>query len=338
VKSIGAHSGVRWIILISGFFSFSFLFSWLFGISPGWGQQAKPRVAISIASGGTGGVYYVFGGGVASIISKNVPGIAATAEMTGASVDNCKLIMLRKAELGFAISDTAFSAYAGTDRFQSTGKVPLRALAMLYPAVSQIITVEGRGINKPLDLKGKRISMGAPGTGSELTAFKVLEALGLDPVKDIRRERLGASESTGAIKDNKIDAFLWAGGIPTAAVLDLASTPGVKIKLIAHDDLLEKINQKYGPTYFRLVIPKETYPGMPLPVPVVATGNVLLCHEQMDENTAYMIVKAIMEHLDELRLVHKDAEKINLESAVVGSPVPFHQGAIKYYKEKNVLK
>ena len=299
------------------------------------GAQTK-TLRLSIATGGTGGIFYVFGGGIAAVISKHVPGVEATAEVTAASVDNCKLIMARKVDLGFILADNAHEAISGIEKFKSTGKIPLRALAVLYPAVSHIVTVEGSGIDKIQDLKGKRVSLGAPGSGSEALALKILEALGLDINRDIRRERLSVAESAGALKDRKIDAFFWGGGIPTAAVLDLAATPGVKIKLIAHDDLLEKLNKKYGPVYYRLVIPKETYPGMTQPVPVIAQGNMLVCHEKLEEKVAYEILKAIFENREELKLIHKEADKLTPENAVVGSPIPFHPGAIQYYKERKV--
>lgn len=289
---------------------------------------------LSIATGGTGGIYYVVGGGMAAVISKNLPGVEATAEVTAASVDNCKLIMARKAEAGFTLADVAYDAYAGIERFKGTGKIPLRALAVLYPAVSQVVSIEGAGIETARDLKGKRVSTGAPGSGAEVIAIKIFEALGLDPTKDIRRERLSVAESAGALKDRKIDAFFWGGGLPTAAVLDLASTPGIKIKLVAHDELLEKINKKYGPSYYRLVVPKETYPGMTQPVPVIATANIMVCHESLDEKIAYGIVKVILEHREDLKAVHKEADKITLENAVIGSSIPYHPGAIKYYTER----
>jgi TRAP transporter TAXI family solute receptor len=323
----------RRVIPVGSFFLMTFLF--LLAFSMAADAQSK-SVRLSIATGGTGGVYYVLGGGIAALISKYIPGYEATAEVTSASVDNLKLIHTQKADIAFTTADSALDAYKGLERFKAMGKVPLRALAVLYPSVSHIVTIEGTGIEKAADLKGKRVSTGAPGSGVEVTCIKIMDALGLDWNKDIRRERLGFTESVGAIKDRKLDAFFAGPGIPAAAILDLASTPGITIKIIAHDTLLEKINKKFGPSYFRFVIPKETYPGMKEPVPVIATGNSLACHEKLDEKIAYNVVKAIFEHKKDLSAVHKEADKITLQAAVVGSPVPFHPGAIKYYKENNV--
>ena len=203
---------------------------------------------MSIGTGGTGGVYYPLGGAVANVLSKNLPNVQATAEVTGGSVDNLKLIGAGKSELGFTMADAALDALKGEDKFKS-GKVPLQALLVVYPNRMHVVTVEGTGIETMADLKGKRVSTGSPGSATEVMAFRVIEAAGLDKDKDMKRERLGVAESVNAIKDRKIDAFFWVGGIPTAAVTDLAATPGIKIKLIDHGDVVEKMNAKYGKLY-----------------------------------------------------------------------------------------
>src|SRR6185503_2513845 len=188
--------------------------------------MAQPQ-AISIATGGTGGVYYPLGGGMANVLSKYVSGIQATAEVTGGSVDNLKLINAGRSELALSMADAALDAFNGEDKFKGS-KVPLRTLMILYPNQMHVVTIEGSGIETMADLKGKRVSTGSPGSATEVMAFRLIEAVGLDKDKDMRRERLGAAESVNAIKDRKIDAFFWVGGIPTAAVTDLAATPGMK--------------------------------------------------------------------------------------------------------------
>src|SRR5262249_41975502 len=197
------------------------------------GGVAAQQRSIAIATGGTGGVYYPLGGGLANILSKALPGIQATAEVTGGSVDNLKLIGSGQAELAFTMVDATLDAFKGEDKFKGQ-KVDVRALAVLYPNRMHVVTIEGRGIEKMADLKGKRVSTGSPGSATEVMAFRVIEAAGLDKDKDMRRERLGVAESVNAVKDGKIDAFFWVGGLPTAAVTDLGATPGVKIKLIDH--------------------------------------------------------------------------------------------------------
>ena len=192
---------------------------------------------ISIATGGTGGVYYPLGGGMAAVLSKYVPGIQATAEVTGGSVANLQLIGTGKPYLGMTMADATLDAFKGEDKFK--GKpVPVRTLLVMYPNRMHVVTVEGTGINTVKDLKGKRVSTGSGGSATEVMAFRVIEAAGLDKDRDLKRERLGVAESVNAIKDRKIDAFFWVGGLPTAAVTDLANTPGVKIKLIDHADLV----------------------------------------------------------------------------------------------------
>ena len=211
--------------------------------------------AISIGTGGTGGVYYPMGGAIANALSKYLPGVQATAEVTGASVDNLKLIGSGQSEVGFTMADTALEAVKGVDKFKGN-KVDARTLLVLYPNRMHVVTTEGSGIEKMTDLKGKRVSTGSPGSGTEVTAFRLIEAAGLDRDKDMKRERLSVAESVNAIKDGKIDAFFWVGGLPTAAVTDLGATPGVKIKMVDQADLVEKLNGKYGQLYATDVIPR----------------------------------------------------------------------------------
>ena len=217
---------------------------------------AAAAQSISIGTGGTGGVYYPLGGGLANMLSKYVPGMQATAEVTGGSVDNLKLIASGKPYIGFTMADAAQDAFRGEDKFKGN-KVPLRTLAVLYPNRMHVVTIEGTGIKTMADLKGKRVSTGSPGSATEVMGFRVIEAAGLDKDRDMKRERLGVAESVNAIKDRKIDAFFWVGGLPTAAVTDLANTPGVKIKMIDHADTVAAMNKKYGQLYIQDVIPKS---------------------------------------------------------------------------------
>jgi hypothetical protein len=291
---------------------------------------------ISIATGGTGGVYYPMGGGLAAVLSKYVPGMQATAEVTGGSVDNLKLIDSGKPYVGFSMADAAQDAAKGEEKFKGH-KVPVRTLAVLYPNRMHVVTVDGKGIAKFSDLKGKRVSTGSPGSATEVMAFRLLEAAGIDKDKDIKRERLGAAESVNAIKDGKIDAFFWVGGLPTAAVQDLANTPGTKIKMIDHADLVPIMNKKYGNLYVEDVIPKSTYHGMDADNHQATVMNILVANASMDDKTAYNIVKTIFEKKPELVAVHKEAENIKLENQKnSATPVPFHPGAIKYFAEKGI--
>ena len=304
----------------------------VFGVSSAWAQ--KKEVRLSVATGGTGGVYYPMGGGMANILSKYIPYMEATAEVTSASVDNCLLVGAGKADLALIMADVGWDAFQGKGKFKS--KVPLRTVAVLYPNNMHIVTLEGKGIEKVSDLKGKRVSTGSPGSGTEVKALRVLEAYGLDPDKDMTRDRLGASESAGALKDRKIDAYFWDGGLPTASVIDLGATPGIKMRLIGHEDAIPKMIEKYGPLYVKGIIPAKTYPGQDVDVPIAVVWNILVCHENMKGDVAYDIVKTLFDHKPELVTVHRDARFLSLEPQVGGSPFPFHPGAFRYFTEKGL--
>jgi len=300
------------------------------------GAASAKAENISIATGGTGGVYYPLGGGMASVLSKYVPGMQATAEVTGGSVDNLKLVGTGKSYVGFTMTDAGQDAYRGEDKFKS-GKIPLKTLMILYPNRMHIASVEGRGINKMADLKGKRVSTGSPGSATEVMAFRIIEAAGLDKDKDMRRERLGAAESVNAIKDGKIDAFFWVGGLPTAAVTDLANTPGNKLKMIDHAETVAAMNKKYGNLYVEDLITKDVYRGMDTDNKQATVMNILVVHESMDDKTAYNIVKTIFDKRADLIAVHKEAMNFKLESQKnSATPIPFHPGAIKYFAEKGI--
>ena len=291
---------------------------------------------ISIATGGTGGVYYPMGGGIAAVLSKHVPGMQATAEVTGGSVDNLKLIGTGKPYIAFSMTDAGQDAYRGEDKFKGN-KVPLKTLMILYPNRMHVVTVEGRGIARMADLKGKRVSTGSPGSATEVMAFRVIEAAGLDKDSDLKRERLSVAESVNAVKDGKIDAFFWVGGLPTAGVTDLANTPNTKVKLIDHADTVAAMNKKYGNLYVEDVIAKDVYRGMDADNKQATVMNILVTHENMDDKTAYNIVKAIFDKRDDLIAVHKESANIKLENQKSSaSPIPFHPGALKYFAEKGV--
>src|SRR5688572_14456735 len=297
---------------------------------------AQEKVSLSIATGGTGGVYYPIGGGMANILSQNVPGMTATAEVTGGSVANLQLIGSGKPYIALSMTDAALDAYKGVDKFKDK-KVDVRTLAILYPNRMHVVTIEGTGITRMADLKGKRVSTGSPGSATEVMAFRVIEAAGLDRDKDMKRERLGVAESANAIKDRKIDAFFWVGGLPTAGVTDLAATPGVKIKLIDHANLVAAMNKKYGNLYVEDAIPRATYPGMDADNKQATVMNILVANAALSDQVVYNIVKTIFDKRDDLIASHKEAANIKLETQkAAASPIPWHPGALKYFKEKGV--
>lgn len=300
----------------------------IFGVA-----QAQQKT-ISIGTGGTGGVYYPMGGGMANVLTKSIPGLQATAEVTGGSVDNLKLIGAGRSEVGLSMVDAALDAVNGTGKF-SGSKIPVRTLMVLYPNQMHVVSIEGTGVNKLADLKGKRVSTGSGGSATEVMAFRVIEAAGLDKDKDMTRERLGVAESVNALKDKKIDAFFWVGGLPTAAITDLGATPGVKIKLIDHAEVADAMNKKYGNLYAGSTIKAGTYPGQTVDSKNTVVWNILVANANMPDDMAYNIVKTFIEKREDLVAVHREARNFTIDNQVKDySPIPWHPGAAKYLKEK----
>ena len=296
---------------------------------------AQGKVNIFVASGPTNGVYYPLGGGLADVLTKFVPNLNATAGTTDGSMANLLLIGQGKADVAFSMADASWDAYKGQGKFQKP--VNVRALMVLYPNRMHIVTVEGTGITKMADLKGKRVSTGAPNSATQIMAYRVLEAYGIDPEKDIIRERLDPGKSAEAIKDRKLDAFFWVGGIPTPAVTDLGATPGLKLKLIDHVDATDAMVKKYGPLYVKDVIPAKSYPGQDTPNQITTVWNVLLADEKMSDQLAYDIVKTVFDHKDDLIRVHAEAKNFDYKYQTPGAAViPFHPGARKYFAEKGI--
>jgi TRAP transporter TAXI family solute receptor len=296
---------------------------------------AKQR--LSIATAGTGGVYYVYGGGVAKVISEHVRNVEATAEVTGASVENLNLLRDGKVDIAFSTGDALADAYRGTGSFARTGRAPARTLAVLYTNYTHLVTLEGEGIERVADLRGRVVSTGPAGSGSETAALRILAAAGLSGT--VRRQALSVAASVDAIKDGKIDAFFYGCGVPCGSVLDLASTPGMRVRLIPTAELLPALERVAGPSiYLPAVIPAGAYPGVEEAVSVAATATVLVVDEAMSEELAYEITRVLFERRDELVAIHPEAKNLTLPSAVAGSPVPFHAGAVRYYRERGAWR
>lgn len=290
---------------------------------------------LTIATGGTGGVYYPLAGGFGTIIAKEVPGTTATAEVTGGSIDNMRLVGSGNADLAFTQVDTAVDAVNGRDKF--TKKLPIRALAVLYNNLMQIVTLDGNGITKFDDLKGKRISTGAPGSGTEIFAIRLIEAAGMDKDKDMKRERLSAAESANALKDQKVEAFMFVAGAPTSAITDVAASPGIKMVMIDHGYLVDKIVAKYGPVYVPYTITKGTYPNQEKDNQVAAVWNILAARDDFPEDMAYKLTRLMLEKRDDLAKVHKEALNIKIENQKSSNAgVPWHPGALKYFAEAGI--
>jgi TRAP transporter TAXI family solute receptor len=295
------------------------------------------KLRLSIATGQVGGAYYVLGGGLAKVISEHVPNVQVTAELTAASVDNLKFLQAGQVDLGLALGPSLADAYQGTGTFREAGRVPVRTLAVLYTQPMHLVALARRGITRVADLRGRVVSTTNPGSGTEVIALRMLEAAGLDPDRDLTRERLGPAQSGDALKDGKVEAFFFSSGVPSPAVLELATTFGAELRLVSSDDVLPLLQQRYGAGQFSLsIIPARSYPGQETDVPTVGAATLLVVDEKMSETLAYEITRAIFDHTAELAAIHPVAKTFSAERAATGSPVPFHPGAIRYYRERGV--
>jgi uncharacterized protein len=296
---------------------------------------AQDKVNIFIATGPTSGVYYPLGGGMADVLTKNVPGLNATAGTTAGSIANLQLMNSGQAQVALSMADASWDAYKGQQKFQDK-PVPVRALMVLYPNRMHVVTVEGTGINKFSDLKGKRVSTGAVNSATEVMALRALEAYGMG-LKDITQERLDPGKSADAIRDKKLDAFFWVGGVPTSAVTDLAATPGLKLKLVDHSDAQDGMVKKFGPLYVKDTIPAKSYPGQETANQIVTVWNVLVARADISDKVAYDIVKTMFDRKEDMVRVHKDAQYFDLRFQTnAAAVIPFHPGAAKFFREKGL--
>jgi hypothetical protein len=222
----------------------------------------------------------------------------------------------------------------GQGAFRDGGPARLRALAALIDNFTHVATFAGLGLASLADLRGRVVSVGAPGSGTETIALRILEAAGIDPQRDIRRQGLGVNASVDALKDGKLDAFFWSSGVPAGSILDLAATPGRRLLLLPNHAVLPELERRFGELYAAGSIPREAYAGLEADVPVVAVKSLLAVSESMDEELAYRLTRTLFERREDLVAIHPEARHLTLEQAVKGSPAPFHPGAIRYYQEK----
>jgi TRAP transporter TAXI family solute receptor len=289
---------------------------------------------LSIAAGLTGGVYYVYGGGIAKVVSETLPGVEMTAEATSGSIDNLKFVGSGRADVGFTMADTLDDAVRGQGAFQGDRPAKLLALAALIDNYTHVACFADSGLRALSDLSGKVVSVGAPGSGTETIALRILRAAGIDPDSGIRRQNLGVSASGDALKDGKLDAFFWSSGVPAGSILDLAATPGRRLLLLPSASLLPELQRRHGALYSQGTIPKGGYPGIDADVPVVTVKSLLAVSSEMDAELAYGLTRTLFDRKQDLVAIHPEARHLALEQAVKGSPAPFHPGAIRYYQEK----
>ncbi|OBF41160.1 C4-dicarboxylate ABC transporter substrate-binding protein [Mycobacterium sp. ACS1612] len=285
---------------------------------------------LSIATGNTTGVYYTLGGAYAEAISQQTGGkLKATAAETSASVQNIQQLVAGTHQIAFSLADTAVDAVNGSASFKE--KQPVAALTRLYPNYTQVIARTDAGINSIADMRGKRVSTGAPNSGTEVIANRMLEAAGLDAAKDIQAQRTELGKTVEGMKDGSIDAMFWSGGLPTAGITDLFVSRREAVKFIDVTDTLAKL-QQINPIYERGVVPASVY-QTPADVATVVVPNLLLVKDDMDGNTACVLTKALFGHKSDLVKANKAADGITLDNARQTSPVPLHPGAKKALDE-----
>lgn len=285
---------------------------------------------LSIATGGTGGVYYPIGGGFAEMINNHIEGAQATAEVTGASVENMGLIMRGDADLALALADTVYQAYTGTDDFEGRQVENIRALASVYPNAVQLVTLAESDIKSIADLAGKRVSVGAPGSGTELNARALLEANGVS-YSDFTPQRLNFNETADAIRDGDIDAGFWSVGPPTSSILNLAATRDIRLIGLSDEEVANAREEEEVFAPYELAA--GMYDGMDEAVQTLGIPNVLVVNSDMDEELAYQLTQLLFENTDELIAVHPAANDTTVEFTMESTPVPLHPGALRYFEE-----
>lgn len=302
--------------------------------------SAAPQIRLTIVIGQqpAGTPISQFGAGLARLISQNIPNVEATLQATPAGVLEMQLIGAKRADLALVLANQAVRAFRGEEEFKDSS-IPVYALTPLHNAIYQLVTLEGTGISAIEDLRGKRVAIRQPGgpPEAERQVVRMLQAARINPDQDIRKELLSLPEAVAALRDRRIDAFFWRGeSLPTPDVLALATTPGVRIKLIPLDSVLPALQKEFGNLLFKVTILKEFYPGVAANVPTIGQALLLVVHQDFDASLAYQITKLIYEKRAELALLHKVAQDITLIGVAGRSPIPFHSGAIRYFKERGI--
>ena len=284
---------------------------------------------LSIATGGSGGVYQVYGGGLADVLTDDLPDAPTTAETTSASVDNLLLVAGGDSDIAFTLADTAIDAVKGDESFDR--KEPLRALGTLYPNITQVVVKADSGIESIEDLKGKTVSVGAPNSGTEVIALRLFDAAGIDPDEDLSQRGLGVGESAQAIRDGSIDAFFWSGGVPTAAIVDLATTDDIRILPV--DEYLTKLRDRYGEAYQEAEIADGDYSGVK-GTKTIGVPNLLMVNQDMDDELAFRITKSLYDNKARLTEIVPSAKSLDPKKGKeVVTPVKLHPGARRFYRE-----
>jgi uncharacterized protein len=313
---------------------FSIAFVCLILLASAFGPAQAGEEKLILATGGTAGTYYPFGGSMAKIWNTKIPGMNVTAQATGASGENVRLVNKKEAELALVQSDTLDFAFKGQDPFKEK-LTSMKTVAVLYPEIIQLVVRADGPVKTFADLKGMKVGVGAPGSGTEANFRQLMDVHGL-PKEAVNAQYLSFSESGEQFKDKHIDAFLVTAGIPNAAIMDISSQHDIRILTIA-DDMAKKLTEKY-PFLSAAKVPANTYKNQTADVNTVAVNAVLIVNSEIKDDVVYNLTKALFDNQPELAAAHAKGKEINLQSAVKGVSIPFHPGAEKYFKEKGLMK
>jgi len=290
---------------------------------------ASAQTFLSLATGGTGGTYYPVGGGMADIISRNLPDVQMTAETSNATVANLNLIGTNQIEMALVQNDVAYFGYHGQMMFDKAYK-NVRTVAVLYPETIQIVAMKKSGVKKITDLPGKRVSVGAPGSGVLADVQLIFRVLGYK-FGDMNTDFLDFNNTAQRMKDGQLDVGFVVAGYPTASIMDLATLHD--ITLVEFDEeFIDKLHSEY-PFFVKNVVPAGTYKGVDKDTTTVAVQAMWVCDAGLSDDLVYKITKTFWENVDDLYQVHARARQITLDTALEGVSVPVHPGAAKYYKE-----
>ncbi|MDR7869780.1 MAG: TAXI family TRAP transporter solute-binding subunit [Tissierellaceae bacterium] len=290
---------------------------------------------ISIATGGTSGTYYPLGGAIAKIFNDNIDNVTANAQSTGASVENIGLVSKGETEVAFIQSDITFYASEGIENFADTGKVEnIRGMAMLYPEVVQIVANASANINSVQDLKGKKVAVGAPGSGTEANARQILGAHGITYDDLSKADYLSFGEAADQLKDGHIDAAFVTAGLPTSALVEVSTSNDIVVVPIEKAKIAE-LAAEY-PFYTEVTIPGGTYRNNDSDVLATAVMAMLVVPEDLDDDLMYEMTKSLFEQRQVIIDTHDRGNDIKLETAIVGMPIELHPGAARYYEEAGI--
>ena len=295
------------------------------------------RLRMAIVTGGTGGVFYPYGGGLAKVLSERGNNIQATAQVTGGSVDNIMLLDAGQAELGFATVDSAFEAIKGRGPYNAVGAQKIASMAVLYDSFLHLVVDASKPIRRVADLKGMRVSIGSAGSSTEAFADRVLAAAGLDPLRDVTRDNLSVAESVSALKDGKVAGLFWVGGVPTSAINDLAISGQPELRFVPTLAELPELERRWPGIYSSFELPAGSYKDQTAPVPGLGVANLLLAPSAVDDEFVTRVLTTFFDNLDDIHRIHPEARKLTLAGAARRTAVPFHPAAEAFYQARGVL-